>query len=526
MHFFTELIKRVVIALLLAVALPLFAVAAELDGAEPVEQVFKVGVTSFRDKAVTTAEWQPTMDFLTARIPGARFEVVPLNLPEFEGALQAKSLDFLITNPQHYIAVEAKYAVSRIATLVKSEGGKIVNRFGGVIFTRADRNDIKDILQIKGKRVAATDQTSFAAYLIQYDLLMENGIDLQKDCQVQYLGFPQDLSVQAVLDGRADVGFARSGVLESMAGEGKLDLTRIKVLHRQHAEDFPFLVSSALFPEWPLAAAPHLSFDITNKVVAALLLMPPDAPAAKRGRYFRWSTPVEYQSVQALMQRRHIYPFDKVEPFTPAQVLREYAVPIALTAVSVALALALLYLRSYRLNAQLTQSRLALRNMAHHDALTGMPNRNLLDERLERAIAQSRREVHAVALCMLDLDGFKLINDRFGHDTGDRVLQDVAQRIKAVLRDVDTVARFGGDEFVLLLNGFGDEHALGEVMARVIAAVAMGFDYCPGAHVAASIGVSILGDDAVDATTLLRHADEAMYLAKGAGGNRFVKHAR
>ena len=493
--------------------------------ADDAGQVFRVGVTAFRDKAATQAEWQPTMDFLAARIPGTHFEVVPLNLPEFEGALQAKSLDFLITNPQHYIAVEAKYAVSRIATLVKKENDQVVNRFGGTIFTRADRADIRELAHIKGKHVAATDQTSFAAYLIQYDLLLEHGVDLQKDCQVQYLGFPQDLSVQAVLNGKVDVGFARSGVLEAMASEGKLDLSRIKVLHRQHAADFPFLVSSELFPEWPLAAAPHVSFDITNQVVASLLLMPPDSPAAKRGRYFRWSTPVEYQSVQALMKRRHVYPYDKSDPFTPREVLREYAVSVVLVVGSAALALALLVLRANRLNAQLAQSRQALAKLAHHDALTGLPNRNLLDERLERAIAQSRREVHAVALCMLDLDGFKPVNDRFGHDAGDRVLQDVAHRIKAVLRDADTVARFGGDEFVLLLNGFGDDHALGEVMARVIATVAQGFDYCPGARVTASIGVSILGADASDATTLLRHADEAMYLAKGAGGNRYVKHA-
>jgi diguanylate cyclase (GGDEF)-like protein len=484
-----------------------------------------VGVTAFRDKDATRAEWQATMDFLEDRIPGTRFEVVPMTMPEFGGALQTKSLDFLITNPQHYIAVEAKYAVSRIATLVKKENGQIVNRFGGVIFALADRADIREPIHIKGKRVAATDQTSFAAYLIQYDLLLEHGVDLQKDCQVQYMGFPQDLSVQAVLNGTADVGFARSGVLEAMASEGKLDLSRIKVLHRQHEADFPFLVSSELFPEWPLAAAPHVSFDIANQVVAALLLMPPEAPAAKRGRYFRWSTPVEYQSVQALMKRRHVYPYDKAEPVTPREVLREYAVPVVLVVGSVALALALLVLRAYRLNAQLAQSRQTLAKLAHHDALTGLPNRNLLDERLERAIAQSRRETHAVALCMLDLDGFKPINDRFGHDTGDRVLQDVAHRIKAVLRDADTVARFGGDEFVLLLNGFGDDHALGEVMGRVLAAVTLGFDYCSGAQVTASIGVSILGADATDATTLLRHADEAMYLAKGSGGNRFVKHS-
>jgi diguanylate cyclase (GGDEF)-like protein len=489
------------------------------------EQVFHVGITAFRDKSATFSEWQPTMDYLSARIPGARFEVVPLNLPEFEGALKSKSLDFLITNPQHYIAMESRYAVSRVATLVKSEGGKIVNHFGGVIYARADSDDIQGLGQIKGRRVAATDKTSFAAYLIQYDLLLEQGIDLQQDCQLLYLGFPQDLSVRAVLDGRADVGFARSGLLETMAREGKLDLKKIKVLNRLHQDDFPFLVSSALYPEWPLAAAPHVSFDITNQVVAALLLMPTNSAAAASGRYYRWSTPVEYQSVQALMQRRHIYPFDQAEAVTPSKVLREYAMPLLGAAAAVALAMGLLYWRAYQLNKDLVHSRSALRAMAHHDALTGLPNRNLLDDRLEQVLAQAQRASHAVALCMLDLDGFKPINDRFGHDVGDQVLKDVARRIAAALRACDTVARFGGDEFVLLINGFGDHATLADVMQRVIAAVAQGFDSCEGARVTASIGVSIYQADARDATMLLRHADEAMYQAKAAGGNRFVLHA-
>jgi diguanylate cyclase (GGDEF)-like protein len=327
-----------------------------------------------------------------------------------------------------------------------------------------------------------------------------------------------------VLDGRADVGFARSGLLEAMAREGKLDLKKIKVLNLQHQEDFPFMVSSALYPEWPLAAAPHVSFDITNQVVAALLLMPANSAAAASGRYYRWSTPVEYQSVQSLMQRRHIYPFDKPPQATPADVLREYAVPLLVGAATLALAMGLLYWRAYRLNRELVQSRHTLRNMAHHDALTGLPNRNLLDDRLEQVLAQAQRASHAVALCLLDLDGFKPINDRFGHDVGDQVLKDVARRIAAALRSCDTVARFGGDEFVLLMNGFGDQAALTDVMQRVIAAVDQGFAYCEEARVTASIGVSIYQADARDATMLLRHADEAMYQAKAAGGNRFVVH--
>ncbi len=512
---YLSFIRRLLVLLLCAGAGLCNVTAAEA------EQVLVVGVTAFRDKAATTHDWQPTMDFLSASLPGLRFEVRPLNLPEFEDALQARSLDFLITNPQHYITVESKYSVSRVATLVKAENGKPVNVFGGVVFTRAERDDIRSLADLRGKRIAATDKTSFAAYLIQSDLMLEQGLDPVRDCKLKFMGFPQDLSVQAVLDGQADAGFVRSGLLEAMAREGKLDLSRLRVINPRHQNDFPFLVSSELFPEWPLAAAPQVSIDITNRVVAALLLMPPNAPAAQRGRYYRWSTPVEYQSVQSLMQRRHIYPFDKPQGFRLQELLHAYAGAILSGASVLLCVMAVLYWRAFTLNRQLVASKRALSALAHHDALTGLPNRVLMEDRLAQALARAGRGEHSVALCMLDLDAFKPINDRYGHATGDRVLQELALRIQKAVREVDTVARFGGDEFMLLINGFGDDATLDEVMRRVIGTVSQPLDCCPRCQVSASIGVSVLGSDAHDAATLMRHADEAMYQVKSAGGNGF-----
>lgn len=510
--------RRLLWVLLLACSL--LGGAFAQDGAHH----FRVGITAFRDKASTVREWQATMDYLSSRIPGARFDVVPLNLPEFEAALRGRQLDFLITNPQHYIAMENRFGVSRVATLVKSENGKIVNRFGGVIFARADRTDLQELRDLRGKRIAATDATSFAAYLVQYDLFLQEGMDLPRDTRLNFMGFPQDLSVLAVLQGTVDAGFARSGLLESMAREGKIDLGSLRVLHPVKHEGFPFLVSSQLFPEWPLAAAPHVPIEVTNRVVAALLEMQPDAPAARSGRYYRWSTPVEYLSVQSFMQRIRAYPFDQPEPLTAGRILREYATPIVVGAALICVLMAALYWRAFRLNRELVRSRLALREMAHYDMLTQLPNRNLLDDRVEQALAHARRADQGLAICMLDLDGFKPINDRHGHALGDRVLRDVAQRIKAAVRGGDTVARFGGDEFVVLLDGFSDERVLDEVLARVCEATRQGFDYCSDCRVSASIGVSIFGQDAHDAATMLRHADEAMYLSKNAGGDRFTRY--
>lgn len=465
------------------------------------------------------------MAYLSSKIPGAKFKPLPLNLDEFKLALAHKELDFIITNPEHYILMETLYGVSRVATLVTSEDGKLVNQFGGVIFARSDRPDIRRLEDVKGKTIASVDRTAFAAFLLQYDLLLKNGIDTDRDCHITFLGFPQDLSVTAVLDGRADVGFVRTGVLEAMAREGRISLSQIRVLNPSSSPNFPFLLSTGLFPEWPFAAAPHVPVDITNQVTAALLLMPPDSPATRSARYFRWSTPVEYLSVQNLMRRHRIPPYDQPEKITLQDIFRQYALPILIACFAVSLLMAVLYVRSRRLNSALRSSRQQLDYLAHHDALTGLPNRNLLEYVLEKALAQAKRNGQEFAVCLMDLDGFKPINDQRGHKVGDDVLREIAGRIESALRSGDTVARWGGDEFVLLLHGVTNPDQLDDILQRLLSAVAQPLSSCAGLQVRASIGVSFYPADSDTTDSLIKHADEAMYLAKKSGGNGFVVYS-
>ena len=164
-----------------------------------------------------------------------------------------------------------------------------------------------------------------------------------------------------------------------------------------------------------------------------------------------------------------------------------------------------------------------LERMAHYDALTQLPNRVLLADRLMLALTQARRTSKLLAVCYLDLDGFKPVNDTFGHEAGDMLLIEVAARLKQVLRNGDTVARLGGDEFVLLLSGLDDigkcQLALDRVLQTVAQPYPLGNDRV--ATLSASIGVTLYPVDGADADTLLRHADQAMYLAKQAGRHRY-----
>lgn len=165
----------------------------------------------------------------------------------------------------------------------------------------------------------------------------------------------------------------------------------------------------------------------------------------------------------------------------------------------------------------------ALAEMAHFDPLTGLPNRALFLDRSRRAVAEARREQNGFALLFIDLDGFKVVNDRHGHETGDLLLCEVARRIAACVRESDTVARQGGDEFAVLLPGVNREDTAAVVAQKIIAAIAAPIDVASGpCCVGASVGIAVHPNHGGDVESLLRSADFAMYEAKRRGKNRWV----
>lgn len=163
-----------------------------------------------------------------------------------------------------------------------------------------------------------------------------------------------------------------------------------------------------------------------------------------------------------------------------------------------------------------------LERVAHYDALTQLPNRVLLADRLRQAMARSQRSQQLLAVVFLDLDGFKAINDTHGHNTGDLLLVALAQRMKVALREDDTLARIGGDEFVAVLVGLDSADAVRLVLDRLLQAAAEPVTLVGRVmQVSASLGVTLYPRDAGDADQLMRHADQAMYQAKQAGKNRY-----
>jgi diguanylate cyclase (GGDEF)-like protein/PAS domain S-box-containing protein len=163
-----------------------------------------------------------------------------------------------------------------------------------------------------------------------------------------------------------------------------------------------------------------------------------------------------------------------------------------------------------------------IEQQANYDTLTGLANRSLLNDRLQQAIFAAASYGARLAVVFVDLDRFKYINDSLGHDVGDRLLQVMAERLKASVREFDTVARLGGDEFVLLINGQAGPDSVATVMEGLMREVAAPWRHAQADfEVTCSVGVALYPDDGNDAATLLKHADSAMYRAKEHGRNNF-----
>jgi len=664
---------RYTLALLLGVTiLPAFGADKEV----------RIGVLSFREIEITRQQWQATNDHLNAHVEGGyHFTMEPLFFPDLDKGIDEKRFDFILTNPEHYVATREHNGLAVIATLMPLVEGHPVDSFGGVIFARADRDDIKELADIRGKIVSSVAEHSFGGFVVQRWTMFERGIQISEAKKVNFTGMPQDKPVLQVLMGEADIGFVRTGVLESMAREGKIKLQELKVLNLQPPEKFPQILSTELYPEWAFSAAPGVPEKLIKAVSLALLNIKPEDAAAKTGKYYGFTPPGNYAPVEAVMLRMKTNA-DRGEQFNLRDVIKKYVIELiagGFLVMSGVMALALYLARknrqlrhSYierdkldeelklvnasleikvsqrtqelqesemrfrhmferhsspmllidpvngeivnanlaackfygyaliemqgmniarintqapneiaeeRLQAQkqernyfLFQHRLAhgdvrtvevysspvdvegrallfsivhdvterkqledqMHDLAFYDSLTGLPNRRLLLDRLGMAMVTCTRTHRHGALLFLDLDHFKMLNDLHGHDIGDQLLIEVSSRILRCIREQDSAARFGGDEFVLMLEGLSEHMSEAVVQAELVAEKireSLALPYVlkrladAGAadtithHCSSSIGVTIFRDHDESLDQLLKWTDMAMYRAKDAGRN-------
>lgn len=289
------------------------------------EPTLTLGILGFRPAAEEQMRWQPLIDYLNAQIHGARLTAKVLGYNDLEAAIAAQAVDFVLTNPGHYVLMTHRNGLSSpLATLVPVEQGQALAKFGGVVFTAAERKNIQSLQDLRGQRIAITSTGSLGGYQAQAMALLQQGIRLPEDASLIKTDMPHDRVVTAVLSGQADAGFVRSGVLEAMAAEGKLDLKQIRVLGKRGVPGFPFALSTELYPEWTFAAMPTANGDIARQVTAALLGLPHDGPLAKHLGIKGFDIPADYEQVRATLEALRLPPYSEAPRFTLTDIWNRY----------------------------------------------------------------------------------------------------------------------------------------------------------------------------------------------------------
>jgi phosphate/phosphite/phosphonate ABC transporter binding protein len=313
-----------------------------LFGATPVAVAseVRIGVLALRGADKAVQNWSATADYLARKLPGQTFRIVPLGFDEIHLAVRQRSVDFVLANPSFYVELESLYGVSPVVTMrSKHNGGPGYSQFGGVIFTRADSPEIRQFDDLKGKVFAAVDKDSFGGWHAGWHELLRQGIKPDSDFKALNFAGTHDAVVFAVRDGKADAGTVRTETLEKMAAEGSIQLTDFYVLGERRQDDFPLLLSTKLYPEWPLAKLKGVSDAVAVQVAVALMQMPSDDPAAVAGQIMGWSLPLNYQAVHETLRTLRIGPYAHEGKLTLDDLMAQYGLWIIVALLFLLLAL-------------------------------------------------------------------------------------------------------------------------------------------------------------------------------------------
>ncbi len=265
-----------------------------------------IGVLARRGVVECLKEWSPTAQYLTERLPGIEFKVVPLNFREISPAVENNQVDFVIVNPYIYVELQNLYGVSRMVTLKRLTPQGYTALFGGSIFCRADHDNISSIDNLKGHSFAAVDETSFGGWMVAWRELKKVGVDPYRHFTGLKFGGTHDDVVFAVRDGKVDAGTVATPILAQMIAEGKIAPDTFKILNRQEEPGTSYGLSTRLYPEWPFAKLKHTPDDIAEKIAIALLAMPKQSSAATAANSAGWTVPFDYTQVQTCMQELQV----------------------------------------------------------------------------------------------------------------------------------------------------------------------------------------------------------------------------
>ena len=498
------------------------------------KQEVKIGILAKRGKIETYKRWDPLVEYLNKKIEFYNFVIVPLDFNELQENVKNKTIDFVITNSMYYVVLENRYGVSRIATLLNSDNihNYMLKEFGGVIFTRKDNNSINSIEDIDSKSFGAVSELSFGGWIMGYEELRKHGIN-KKDIDLAFLG-THDNVVKAVLASEVDAGVVRTDTLEKMILEKKINLSDIKVLGVKKYKDFPYLVSTNLYPEWPIAKLRSTPDELANKILAELITYVQSNKELKCDSLC-WTVPLDYTSVHNMLKELRLPPYEDIK-IKFEDVVKEYAIALNLGGIFLLLLIArLIYEHQYNKKLDkavndktkdLIVANDKLKLLANRDYLTGISNRAHFMKFAKKYFEMAKRNGGELQILSLDIDYFKSVNDRYGHDVGDCVLKDFSEKISLLLRKSDLFGRIGGEEFCILLQNTSQDGAV-KFGERIRMAIKSMDSLCSGntVNITVSIGVASLHTEK-NVEDLIKKSDIALYDAKKNGRDQISVYSQ
>ena len=268
----------------------------------------RIGVLAFLDAQAMSGQWEPVLEHLATALPGYRPVLVQLDHTTLRAAVAAHSVDFVITNPGSYVALEMEFGISRIATLDTAQAPSPMRAVGSAVIVLAERKDLRSLEDLAGKRVIAVGEDAFGGFQLAWREFAQLGIDPFTDfSKLEFVGLPMSKLTQAVATGRADAGIVRACLIESLAPQAQ---ARFRVLSPRVEPDFPCQTSTRLYPDWPIATLRSTPPALAKSVATALLAMAPTAEGLS------WTVPADYQSVHDLFRELRTGPYSYLQEST------------------------------------------------------------------------------------------------------------------------------------------------------------------------------------------------------------------
>ncbi len=319
-----------------------------------------IGLLALDPVEIENARWQALAHYLESRFDGTAIDVKAFNLDGLDRAISARQVDVVITNPASYLKYVHQIGLSAPLAGLVNQGPAPdfapLEGFGGVIIVKSNNTAINRLQDLKGKTIAVADPGLMGGFLTQAFELAQIGIDISDEAKIVSTGLPFDHVVDSVLSGSADAAFLRTGFLEAMAQRGKFPAGTFKVINARNLADFPYAVSTRLYPERPVATMPHVDTEIAKRIAGALLDLTPGNPVAQALGIHGFTLAYDYESVRELSRKLRLPPYEHTAPISPHEIWRDHG-PVVIALGLAMLTITVLLILSIRNSSRLARLR-------------------------------------------------------------------------------------------------------------------------------------------------------------------------